>query len=524
MQADMVSINKQFPKAFDQSIKPLMAHFSIDAPDIMISDLVLDSRDVAIHKAFIAIDGHALDGRDFIPQAVSLGAKVIVAQCDDMARHGYVEMREQSVIVYFYQLPEKLSQLAGYFYQFPANLMSMVAVTGTNGKTSTVQLISQLAVLMGEQAASIGTLGAGIYSPSCDTQSLKNTANTTPDAINMQSLLAEFVTQGVCQVALEASSHALVQNRIKAVKIDIAVFTNLSRDHLDYHGSMAEYAAAKRLLLCQPELAYVVLNVNDPEHKNWLNKIPQTTSVVLYGLNITAADLPGEYQYCVANNMRYTAEGIALSVQSSWGDCELRLSLLAEFNVANVLAAICSQLCLGKNLKKIAYIVQKLKPVAGRMELYKRQGFATIVVDYAHTPDALEKALLASKQHCRGKLFCVFGCGGDRDVGKRSLMGGIAEKLSDKVILTDDNVRSENPQDIIHDILAGCINPEQILIEHDRKTAIKAADSQASAGDIILVAGKGHENYQIIGNQAMAYDERQYVANFVADSQQRKII
>jgi UDP-N-acetylmuramoyl-L-alanyl-D-glutamate--2,6-diaminopimelate ligase len=514
MQADMVSINKQFPEAFDQSIKPLLAHFGIDAPDIMISDLILDSRDVAIHKAFIAVAGHALDGRDFIPQAVSLGAKVIVAQCDDKTRHGFVEMREQSVIVYFYQLPEKLSELAGYFYQFPANSMSVVAVTGTNGKTSTVQLISQLAHLMGERAASIGTLGAGIYSSSTDTQILENTVNTTPDAISIQRLLAEFVAEGAFQVALEASSHALVQNRIKAVKTDIAVFTNLSRDHLDYHGSMAEYAAAKRLLLSQPELAYVVLNANDPEHKNWLANIPETSSVVLYGQNISAADMPTVYQYCVANNVRYTAEGIALSVQSSWGDCELRLSLLAEFNVANVLAAICSQLCLGKNLKQIAYIVQKLKPVAGRMELYRRQGHATIVVDYAHTPDALEKALLASKQHCHGKLICVFGCGGDRDVGKRSLMGEIAERLSDQVILTDDNVRSEHPIDIIQDILSGCINPEQILIEHDRKTAIKAAAAQAAASDIILVAGKGHENYQIIGNQTLAYDERQFVALF----------
>ena len=514
MQADMVSINKQFPKAFDQSLKPLLANFGIDAPDIMISDLVLDSRDVAIHKAFIAIDGHALDGRDFIPQAVSLGAKVIVSQCDDMTSHGHVEMREQSIIVSFYQLVEKLSELAGYFYEFPANSMSVIAVTGTNGKTSTVQLTSQLAVLMGEQAASIGTLGAGMYSASLDTQTLENTINTTPDAISMQRLLAEFVGEGAFQVALEASSHALVQNRIKAVKTDIAVFTNLSRDHLDYHGSMAEYAAAKRLLLNQPELAYVVLNVNDPEHKNWLANSPQTTSVVLYGHNVVAADIPSEYQYCVANNVRYTAEGMALSLQSSWGECELRLSLLAEFNVANVLAAICSQLCLGKSLKQIAYIVQKLKPVAGRMELYSRQNHATIVVDYAHTPDALEKALLATKQHCHGKLICVFGCGGDRDVGKRSLMGEIAERLSDHIILTDDNVRCENPKDIIQDILSGCINPQQIMIEHDRKTAIKAAAALASAGDIILVAGKGHENYQIIGDETLVYDERQFVALF----------
>ena len=277
---------------------------------------------------------------------------------------------------------------------------------------------------------------------------------------------------------------------------------------------MAEYASEKRMVLSQPELAYVVLNVNDPEHKNWLANIPDTTSVVLYGQNISAADMPTEYQYCIANNLRYTSQGIALSLQSSWGNCELRLSLLAEFNVANVLGAICSQLCMGKNLKQIAYIVQKLKPVAGRMELFKRQGHATIVVDYAHTPDALEKALLATKQHCHGQLFCVFGCGGDRDVGKRSLMGEIAERLADHVILTDDNVRSENPKDIIQAILGGCINPEKFLIEHDRKTAIKNAAAQASEGDMILLAGKGHENYQIIGNQTLVYDERQFVALF----------
>ncbi|WP_299080861.1 UDP-N-acetylmuramoyl-L-alanyl-D-glutamate--2,6-diaminopimelate ligase [uncultured Paraglaciecola sp.] len=512
MQADMVSITNQFPKAFDQSIKPLLAHFGIDAPDIMISDLVLDSRDVAIHKAFIAIKGHSLDGRDFIPQAVSLGAKVIVAQCDDKTEHGHVEMREQSVIVYFYQLPEKLSELAGYFYQFPANSMSVIAVTGTNGKTSTVQLSSQLAVLMGEQAAVIGTLGAAMYHTNSDSQPSHDAVNTTPDAISMQRLLSEFVSDGAYQVALEASSHALVQNRIQAVKTDIAVFTNLSRDHLDYHGSMAEYAKAKRLLLCQPELAFAVLNANDPEHKNWLLNIPKSTSVVLFGLNVCVADLPNEHKFCVANNVRYTADGIALTLQSSWGDAELRLALLGEFNVANVLAAISSQLCLGKSLKQIAYIVQKLKPVAGRMELYRRKNHATVVVDYAHTPDALEKALLATRQHCHGKLLCVFGCGGDRDVGKRSLMGEIAERLADQVILTDDNVRSENPQSIIQDILAGCINPEQMLVEHDRKSAIKTAAAIATAGDMILVAGKGHESYQIIGNQRLAYDERQFVA------------
>ncbi|MDU0356456.1 UDP-N-acetylmuramoyl-L-alanyl-D-glutamate--2,6-diaminopimelate ligase [Paraglaciecola aquimarina] len=514
MQADMVSIDNQFPQAFDQSIKPLLAHYAIDAPDIMISDLVLDSREVAIHKAFIAIKGHSRDGRDFIPQAVSLGAKVILAECDTEQEHGNIEMREQSIIIAFYQLVEKLSQLAGYFFQFPANSMSVVAVTGTNGKTSIVQLTSQLASLLGEKVASIGTLGSGVYRASESEQALHTTINTTPDAISMQRLMAEYIGEGVYQVALEASSHALVQNRIKAVKTDVAIFTNLSRDHLDYHGSMSEYAAAKRQLLTQPELSYAVINAGDIEHKNWLAEVPSTVSVVLYGQDINPQSIAKKYKYCLAKNVQYTSSGLRLTLQSSWGDCEMRLALMGQFNVANILAAISAQLCLGKSLKQIAYVAQKLTPVVGRMELFSQHNRATIVVDYAHTPDALEKALQATRQHCAGKLFCIFGCGGDRDTGKRSLMGEIAEQLADHVVLTDDNVRSEDPKRIVQDILSGCRNPEVIKVEHDRKRAIQLAADLAVKGDMILLAGKGHETYQIVGNQTVAYDERQYVATF----------
>ncbi|WP_158971733.1 UDP-N-acetylmuramoyl-L-alanyl-D-glutamate--2,6-diaminopimelate ligase [Paraglaciecola sp. L3A3] len=512
MQADMVSINNQFPQEFDQSIKPLLAHFAIDAPDIMISDLVLDSREVAIHKAFIAIKGHNCDGRDFIPQAISLGAKVILAECELEQDHGAVEMREQSLIISFFQLAEKISALAGYFFQFPANSMSVIAVTGTNGKTSVVQLTTQLAYLLGEQAASIGTLGSGVYRG--NKQILASTINTTPDAISMQKLLAEYVGEGVYQVALEASSHALVQNRIKAVKTDVAIFTNLSRDHLDYHGSMAEYAAAKRLILSQPELAYTLINANDEEYKNWLAETPNSVVKVLIGRNINPKTISKDYQYCIGNNVQYTSSGLRFSLKSSWGDCELRIALMGDFNIENILAAIAAQLCLGKNLKQIAYVAQKLSPVAGRMELFSHAQAATIVVDYAHTPDALEKALQATRQHCQGKLYCIFGCGGDRDIGKRSLMGELAEQYADHVILTDDNVRSEDPQKIIHDILSGCKNPEQIRVEHDRKKAIQLAAELTAKGDIILLAGKGHESYQIIGTQTLPYDERQYVSNF----------
>ncbi|MFT2090154.1 UDP-N-acetylmuramoyl-L-alanyl-D-glutamate--2,6-diaminopimelate ligase [Paraglaciecola sp. 2405UD69-4] len=513
MKADMVSINTQFHSAFDQSIKPLLAHFGIDAPDLWVGELVIDSRQVSSHKAFVAVKGYAQDGRDFISQAISLGAKVIVAQCDDPALHGHIDTRQQCKIVSFYQLPETLSELAARFYQYPANSMSVIAVTGTNGKTSTVQLVNQLASLMGERSASIGTLGAGVYEQAAKNE-LKTTINTTPDPISMQALLAGFVGDGVSQVALEASSHALIQHRISAVKTDIAIFTNLTRDHLDYHGSMAEYAAAKRMLLAQPELRYAVININDIEHKNWLTQIPNGVSVVLFGQNINVSSIAKGYQYCVANNLRFTADGIRMSICSSWGDCEIRLSLLGEFNVSNVLAAICSQLCLGKSMKQIAYLAQKIKPVAGRMEVFSRAGKASIVVDYAHTPDALEKALTASRQHCKGKLWCVFGAGGDRDAGKRPLMGEIAERLADHIVLTDDNARSENPQAIIDEILAGCIHPENILVEHDRKTAIQTAYSMTSDEDMVLVAGKGHESYQIIGTNTVAYDERHFVSQF----------
>jgi UDP-N-acetylmuramoyl-L-alanyl-D-glutamate--2,6-diaminopimelate ligase len=514
MQADMVSIDKQFAHAFDQSIKPLLGFFNIDAPDIMISGLALDSRDVAIHKAFIAIQGQSLDGRDFIPQAISLGAKVIMAECETREAHGHLEMREQSLIVSFYRLADSLSELAAFFYQFPANSLSVIAVTGTNGKTSTVQLISQLAHLLGETTASIGTLGAGLYQEPVELKDLNATINTTPDAISIQKLIANFVAEGVSQVALEASSHALVQSRINALKTDVAIFTNLTRDHLDYHHSMRQYGAAKRLLLKQPQLAYVLLNGDDPEYQHWAQEAPDTASIVLYGQSLAATDIPEGYQYCLAKNIKFTVSGMQFSVQSSWGNCELRVALMGQFNVNNVLAAISSQMCLGKSLKQITYLVQRLTPVPGRMELFTGTGQATIVVDYAHTPDALEKALIAARQHCSGKLYCIFGCGGDRDTGKRALMGEIAQRLADHITLTDDNVRNEIPLDIINDILSGCSQPELINIQHDRKLALETVANSADSGDIILIAGKGHENYQIIGDQRLPYDERQFVAQF----------
>ncbi|MFQ3235220.1 MAG: UDP-N-acetylmuramoyl-L-alanyl-D-glutamate--2,6-diaminopimelate ligase [Paraglaciecola sp.] len=508
---DLTSANGQMPAR--QSIKPLLAQFAIDAPDIGVDGLILDSREVAIHKIFVALKGHQRDGRDFIPQAISLGAKVILAQCDSQDEHGRVEMREQSLIISFYQLPGKLSALAAAFYGYPANQLQIIGVTGTNGKTSTVQLSSQLAALCGLRAATIGTLGSGIVEPNSTQVTLNKTINTTPDAISMHQLIGQFALGQVVQVALEVSSHALVQKRIEALKIDVAVFTNLSRDHLDYHGSMQAYAQAKRQLLNQQGLKYVVLNANDRESENWLQAIPDRVTAVLFGVDQCIASLLDKQQYCFAEHIEYLSDGCRFNLVSSWGKCEIQLSLLGLFNVFNALAAITTQLCLGIPLAQLATMVSQLRPVTGRMERFGNTNQAGVVVDYAHTPDALKQALSALRAHCQGQLWVVFGCGGDRDKGKRSLMGEIAENMADNIIITNDNSRSEDPQCIANDILSGCRDPQRILIELDRRQAIQRAVEQAKNGDLILVAGKGHEDYQVIGDQTLAYDERLYVKN-----------
>lgn len=493
-------------------IKQLLQPFAIDAPAIEVQELVLDSRDVAIHKAFLAIKGHQLDGREFIPQAVSLGAKVIIAETEVEQEHGQMQMREQSLILHFYQLSQYLSALAVRFYQQPADKLSVVAVTGTNGKTSTVQLCAQMSQHLGTRAGSIGTLGAGPVGQ------MTTTINTTPDAISMQSLLADMSAQGVEMVSLEASSHALVQHRIQQLKTDIAVFTNLTRDHLDYHGTMQEYAKAKRLLLKQPGLKWAVINQEDIEGKNWLDELSQQTQAVLFGFEQPLTGYQGKY--CMAKDVVYSATGANFVLESSWGEITIQSALLGRFNVLNLLAAIACQLCLGHELSAVKKAVAQLRAVTGRMELFSQQNLPAFVVDYAHTPDALEQTLKALRVHTQGQLWCVFGCGGDRDQGKRPLMGEIAERLADKVILTNDNSRSEQPQQIIQDILQGCRAPQHIKTELDRKQAIAMALDTARQGDIVLVAGKGHEDYQIIGEQKVTYDEREYIRQILKGKQQ----
>ena len=504
--------------AFIQSTKALLAKFGVDAPDIRIEGLTLDSREVNTRLAFLAIKGHERDGRDFIPQAISLGARVILAQTDDSEAHGQMEMRDHSVIISLYELPQMLSALAAAFYDYPAQKMTTVAVTGTNGKTSTVQLLTQLKDALGTRSASIGTLGSSVFEGDATQWSNTPAANTTPDAIRMQYLLADFVQSEVRHAAFEASSHALVQGRLGKVKTDIAVFTNLTRDHLDYHGTMEEYGKAKRLLLCQPGLKAVVLNANDDESNKWDNVADNAITRIWTGIDESAdgalfrAHNNPQSRHCFATNASYHSGGCSFELVSSWGSAAISLPLFGKFNISNVLSAIGTLLAEGERFDAVVKAVNAITPVPGRMEVFPVPGAANLVVDYAHTPDALEKVLLSAKFHTAGKVWCVFGCGGDRDTGKRPLMGQAAEAGADAIVITTDNSRSEDPESIAQDIITGLKDSSLAVSIPDREQAIRHCLAHADKSDIIIVAGKGHEDYQIIGDKKTNYNERAVVA------------
>lgn len=495
-----------------RNLHQLLQPFDIEAPEIELQDLVLDSREVAIHKGFLAVAGHDLDGRDFIPQAISLGARVIIADTEEAEQHGQMDMREHSLIVKFYQLQANVSSLASVFFDAPSEKLSTIAVTGTNGKTSTVHFCCQLANLLNEPAWYVGTLGFGLL------HDLQETKNTTPDPVSMQRLAWHSLQKECTNFVFEASSHALVQNRIANINTNIAIFTNLTRDHLDYHGTMENYADAKRLLLRQPGLNTAILNVNDAEHQNWLHAMPAGVNTLLIGVSDTATE---KYQYCFARDIEYTNSGIQFCLHSTWGENRVNLPLFGEFNIHNVLSAVAVQLSLGHSFADVVTVLRDIEPVAGRAEFFRQPDKADIVVDYAHTPDALKLLLRSLRPHCKGRLVSVFGCGGDRDQGKRPQMGNVAETYSDFIVLTNDNVRSEDPEEIIRQIKDGIEDHQHVYVETDRMEAIQWAFENSHADDLIVVAGKGHETSQIIGKDVTHYDEREFIKTIIKQAQRK---
>lgn len=461
-----------------------------------VTAVTLDSRQVSEGGLFVALSGANTDGRLYIDGAITNGAAAILCELDN-GRPNYVDVNDSIPIIYITDLSLRLSQIASEFYQHPQNDMVLIGITGTNGKTTVTQLIAQWLDALGYSTYSMGTLGNGL------TGQLIESPNTTLNAIDLIANLANAKDLGAQFVVMEVSSHGIDLGRVGALTFDIAAFTNLSQDHLDFHGTMENYAEAKKQLFGAKYSKQAVLNGNDTIAlewaQDWHDEIP---------LSSFNQRLPHASQYVLANDISYTSDGISATIEASYGKGKLNSKLLGQFNLDNLLCAI-NVLCLaGFELDKVLTLAPNIESISGRMEVFQQGNSPTVVVDYAHTPDALAQTIKALRRHCQGQLSVLFGCGGDRDNSKRPLMAQAASQHADALIVTQDNSRSESFEQILAHINAGFTGNENIIIEKDRIKAVEQAVANAQFGDIVLLAGKGHENYQIIGSQRFDYDER----------------
>jgi UDP-N-acetylmuramoyl-L-alanyl-D-glutamate--2,6-diaminopimelate ligase len=473
---------------------------SVPHNDSRVSDLTLDSREVRAGSLFFALPGRKAHGLDFAADAAARGASVVLWEPRaDLAPPSLPPSVFSAAVP---DLKNRVGRIADRFFSWPSSQLRITGITGTNGKTTCAFLLSQCLERLGSGAAYIGTIGWG------RTAALAQPTHTTPDVVTVHRELAQLRASGVRDIAMEVSSHALDQGRVDGVRFHVAAFTNLTRDHLDYHETMAAYGAAKTRLFQMPELKHIVLNIGDEFGRGLAQTYDGDASVT--AVWVGAGDSGWLADHALhATEVRVDARGISLQLDGSFGKQAVDTQLMGRFNAENSVVVIACLLALGVSLSDAAGALAGCKPAPGRMEMLKSDARdkPTAVVDYAHTPDALAKALSAAREHCAGALWCVFGCGGDRDPGKRSLMGAIAAELADQIIVTDDNPRSENPQAITQAIVSG-IKSRKARVIHDRGEAIATALKEAQPIDLVLIAGKGHEDYQIYGETRRAFSDR----------------
>jgi UDP-N-acetylmuramoyl-L-alanyl-D-glutamate--2,6-diaminopimelate ligase len=476
--------------------------------DPVVTGLTLDSRQLLSGQLFLACRGGQGHGLEYLAQALQQGAAAIAYEPDA----AWPETRIRALLggrrlpmLAVPGLRRRASEIAGRFYREPSAELSLIGVTGTNGKTSCSLFLAQ-ALGATRPCAVIGTLGSGVP------PNLTPASHTTPDPISLQARLAELRAAGAEAVSMEVSSHALDQGRVEALRFDTAVLTNLSRDHLDYHGDMNAYAAAKQRLFQHPGLTCAVLNHDDPFGRELLPELAPDVAPVLYGCRPSGPLPSGLAGWVWAEQVVTGPQGLEIRVRSSWGRAELSAGLLGRFNASNLMAVLAVLLRYGLPLEEAAARLAAMPGVPGRMERFGGPGQPTVVVDYAHTPDALEQALKALREHTRGRLLCLFGCGGERDRGKRPLMGALAEEFADQVMLSDDNPRGEDGDAIIAEILDGMRHPERALVERNRGLAIRRAIESSAPEDVVLVAGKGHETTQTSGALVTRFSDRETVA------------
>jgi UDP-N-acetylmuramoyl-L-alanyl-D-glutamate--2,6-diaminopimelate ligase len=478
---------------------------SVPANEAQVADLTLDSREVRPGSLFCALPGRSAHGLEFAAEAAARGASVVLWEPTDQ-----VTPPRLPATVFAAAIPglkSLMGRIADRFFNCPSSRLRITGITGTNGKTTCAYLLAQCLERLGSPAAYIGTLGWGRIG------ALERPTLTTPDVVSLHRELAAMRAAGVRDVALEVSSQALDQDRVAGVRFYAAAFTNLSRDHLDYHHSMADYGAAKARLFDAADLEHVIINVGDAFGRDLAQRCAGRVPVT--AIWIGAGGLQGTAESVVhAGQVVLDLSGISVQLGGSFGEIALRTKLLGRFNAENSLIVVGCLLSLGVTLGDAARALGECTPPPGRMEVVGpagREGSARemplAVIDYAHTPDALAKALAALREHCSGALWCVFGCGGDRDPGKRAIMGAVADELADRIIVTDDNPRSESPE-LITDAIVQGIKSHTPQVIHDRGAAIGAAIAAARGQDAVLIAGKGHEDYQIYGETRRSFSDR----------------
>ncbi len=477
--------------SYRASLEELLNGMNIvrDIPALDISAVCLDSRDITKGCLFIALKGAQYDARKDLVQAFQKGAAAVLIEAGGTPVLD-PKIAENGTVIEIPELSASISRIAGRFYGHPSRSLKVIGVTGTNGKTTVVYYLAQMLQRLGLDTGLIGTLGVGKLG------AVVSTGMTTPDAVSTQKALADLKEQGVDVVCMEVSSHGLELGRVNALKFEHVVLTNLSQDHLDFHHSMEAYSTAKQRLFETFDYHTAVINADDEMGQKLLGSLKSNT----FSVGINAGELR-------ADQIELKQDGLYCEVYEGTERCVLSTQLIGQFNLYNLLSVLGVGRAMGCSLKAMADALVNCEAAPGRME--RIVGAATqtaVVVDYAHTPDALEKALLACQSHCQGSLSVVFGCGGDRDKTKRPIMGEIAEKMADHIYLTDDNPRTESADQIVADIVEGMQRAVWVL--HDREQAIRTAIRQANAEDWVLIAGKGHESEQIFADHSQTFDDR----------------
>ena len=465
--------------------------------DCSITSITLDSRDVVSGTLFVALKGTQQHGLAYAEKAQLQGAAAIIWESDESMNVPSLEIP----CIEITDLRQKLGQVADRFYSSPSQSLNMIGITGTDGKTSVSHFLAQAV----NDSAVIGTIGIGALND------LQKATHTTPDVLSVHKNLQMLKNKAIKTVAMEVSSHALDQGRVDNVQFDVAVLTNLSSDHLDYHGTLKAYAEAKQKLFKSADLKAIVVNLDDQFGRELANK--NDVDVIGYSVGEQA---DSSNDVLLAHDVVLSEQGVAATIAYQGQTAKLNAAVLGRFNISNLLASLGAMLALGWSLPDALNQLNKVTTVAGRMEKVSETGVLA-VVDYAHTANALETVLNALREHTQGKLICVFGCGGDRDISKRPLMAKVAERYADVVIVTDDNPRTESPQIIMQDIVAGFENPALALVEHDRAQAISVALSQAEQGDTVLIAGKGHENVQILANGTLPFSDKEQASKVLQE-------